>query len=169
MGVGDSARAVHERHRRRQRDSVPAARRYPHGQVREELAGHRTRLEELLEAALKSFAEAGDPAAVEAELPACAQSSERSGTATQPWPRSAVTEQQRKIKQIRLSSCARPQRLWLARRGVKPRTRQGNLNKAGRELAEDQARRARAEQTRAEREATTAVEAGAKAEAEAAR
>ena len=37
-------------------------------QVRDELAGHRDRLEGLVDAALESFDEAGDPAAVEAEL-----------------------------------------------------------------------------------------------------
>jgi colicin import membrane protein len=40
-------------------------------QVRDELAGHRDRLEQLVDAALESFGEAGDPAAVEAELAAC--------------------------------------------------------------------------------------------------
>jgi hypothetical protein len=37
-------------------------------QVGEELAGHRQRLDALVEAALESFNGAGDPAAVEAEL-----------------------------------------------------------------------------------------------------
>ena len=37
-------------------------------QVREELSGHRQRLDSLVEAALESLDGAGDPAAVEAEL-----------------------------------------------------------------------------------------------------
>lgn len=158
-------------------------------QVRDELAGHRTRLEDLLEAALESFAEAGDPAAVEAELASmraemlrtigdgdAALAAERRDRAAAE-DRANQADQRREIAEAvadqarREADEARTEATQARQTAAEHQALAASAMAsegaaiAARELAEEAAHRARAEQTRAEREATTAVEAGARAEA----
>lgn len=158
-------------------------------QVGDELAGHRRRLEQLVETALTSFDEAGDPAAVEAELAAMRAEMLRTvgdsdaALAAERRDRAAAEGRAAQAEQLRDTAEAASAAVQLevedataeAARAREAAAEHQALAAAAvareeaataaREAAEDRTRQARAEQTTAERETAAAIEASARAEA----
>lgn len=158
-------------------------------QVRDELAGHRDRLEQLIEAALVSFEEAGDPAGVEAELASMRAEMLRTvgdsdaALAAERRDRAAAEDRAAQAERLRDTAeaettaahgAAEEARVDAAQAKQAAAEHQGVAAAAvasqeaatrARQIAEEQAQQATTQQARAERDAAEAAEAAARAEA----